>query len=378
MKLILENLDGKAVRTFLVEGDSAVVINRAKTRRLEVHTSVAALEAGKEKFDNLGEINRKELETAGFSLGNFGQLKLVEFVDACVANQAPEKETSRGWYGSLVLMIFLMGGFLTFLFLRPIETVKLEQEMRQQLVQIVKRNPPKPKVAQEVTQDMKTQKPDEQVKPVKTSKTLNIKRMGALSVLGQLKNSKQNGGLNLGAVNTTAGPGLGGNAGSGGIQKSLYGKGLVAAPLGAGSNMNGGGGYGTKGKGGGQAGYGSMSLVGSAGTASIPLGREALIEGGLDRDLISDVINRNMGQVRFCYEQGLQGNPGLAGRIAVAFTIGGNGQVKLANVENTTLNSQMVEDCIVMRLKTWKFPLPQGGADVKVSFPFVLRRSGQS
>ena len=378
MKLILENKDGKAVRTFLVEGDTAFVINRAKTRRLEIHTSITALEAGKEKFDQLGEISREKLKAGSFSLGNFGELKLVEFVETCVVNPAHEKETSKSWYGSLILMILLMGSFLTFLFLRPVETVKLEQELRQQLVQIVKRNPPKPKVIQEVTQDMKSEKTAEPVKPIKTTKTLNVKRFGALAALGQLKNSKQNSGLNLGAVNTTAGPGLGGNAGSGGIQKSLYGKGLVAAPLGAGSNMNGGGGYGTKGKGGGQAGYGSMSLVGSAGAASIPLGREALIEGGLDRDLISDVINRNMGQVRFCYEQGLQGNPGLAGRIAVAFTIGGNGQVKLANVENTTLNSQMVEECIVMRLKTWKFPLPQGGVDVKVSFPFVLRRSGQS
>jgi hypothetical protein len=378
MKLILENKDGKTVRTFLVEGDTAFVINRTKTRRLEIHTSVTALEASKEKFDHLGEISHENLKMSSFSLGNFGELKLVEFVETCIVNHAHEKETSKAWYGSLILMILLMGSFLTFLFLRPVETVKLEQEMRQQLVQIVKRIPPKPKVIQEVTQDMKTEKTAEPVKPVKTTKTLNVKRFGALAALGQLKNSKQNSGLNLGAVNTTAGPGLGGNAGSGGIQKSLYGKGLVAAPLGAGSNMNGGGGYGTKGKGGGQAGYGSMSLVGSAGAASIPLGREALIEGGLDRDLISDVINRNMGQVRFCYEQGLQGNPGLAGRIAVAFTIGGNGQVKLANVENTTLNSQTVEECIVMRLKTWKFPLPQGGVDVKVSFPFVLRRSGQS
>jgi hypothetical protein len=31
----------------------------------------------------------------------------------------------------------------------------------------------------------------------------------------------------------------------------------------------------------------------------------------------------------------------------------------------------------MMRLKTWKFPLPEGGVDVKVSYPFILRRAGQ-
>ena len=210
-----------------------------------------------------------------------------------------------------------------------------------------------------------------------TSKTASIKRLGALAVFGSMKNSPQKGGINLGAVNTTAGPGLGGTGGSGGIQTSLYGKGLVAAPLGAGANMQGGGGYGTKGKGGGQAGFGKISLVGSAGLDPIPLGKEALVEGGLDRDLIDEVIKRNMGQIRFCYEQGLQGDPSLAGRVAVDFVIGGSGLVKAASIANSSLNSNPVQECIVMRLKTWKFPLPQGGVDVKVSYPFVLRRTGQ-
>jgi hypothetical protein len=211
----------------------------------------------------------------------------------------------------------------------------------------------------------------------KEVKKTNLKRMGALAVLGSLKNSKQKGGLNLNAVQTTAGPGLGGTGGSGGVQTTIYAKGLVGAPLGAGANVQGGGGYGTKGKGGGQAGYGTMSLVGAKGSDPVPLAGEATVDGGLDKDLIAAVIMKNMGQIRFCYEQGLQGDPNLAGRVAMGFVIGGNGMVKSANVENTTVNSKLVEDCISLRLRSWKFPLPQGGVDVKVSFPFVLRRTGQ-
>ena len=170
---------------------------------------------------------------------------------------------------------------------------------------------------------------------------------------------------------------MGGTEGSGGVQTSLYGKGLTSAPLGAGANLQGGGGYGTKGKGGGQAGYGKLSLTGSAGTNPIALTQEATVETGLDRDQIAAVVNRNMGQVRFCYEQGLQGDPSLNGRVAIDFTISGTGQVSAAQVANTTLNSKMIEECIVMRLKTWKFPLPQGGVNVKVVYPFNLKRAGQ-
>ncbi|HVK61699.1 MAG TPA: AgmX/PglI C-terminal domain-containing protein, partial [Bdellovibrionales bacterium] len=159
------------------------------------------------------------------------------------------------------------------------------------------------------------------------------------------------------------------------VQTTLYGKGLVAAPLGAGANVNGGGGYGTKGRGGGQAGYGKMSLIGSAGTSVLPLGHEALIEGGLDMSSIEDVILRNMAQVRYCYEQGLQVKPSLKGRVKVSFVIGARGRVRTAGVANTTLGSNQVESCIVSRLKTWKFPQPEGGFDVKVSYPFSLQRA---
>jgi hypothetical protein len=212
----------------------------------------------------------------------------------------------------------------------------------------------------------------------KLDTTSAVKRQGALAILGSLNSGKNKGGIDLGAVNTTAGPGLGGTEGSGGVQTNIYAKGLVGAPLGAGGNLQGGGGYGTKGKGGGQAGYGKLSLVGSSGASTISLGSEALVEGGLDRDLIAAVIAKNLGQIRFCYEQGLQGSPGLAGRVSVDFTINGSGAVSFAKVQNTTLNASVVEDCILMRLKTWKFPLPQGGQEVKVSYPFVLRRAGQS
>ena len=371
MKLILENPEGKAVRTFLVEGDEAHVVSRQDTRRLELHMSLESLDAKKIRYEALGLVGKGKTELA---IESRGRLRVIEQVSEIEKNDGVKTESPRLWILSLTLMIASFASFLNYILNRPVETAKIEQELKQQVVKIVKQIQPKKTVQTATIQDNRSVEVKEKAV---TRKTASIKRMGALSVLGSLKSGKQKGGLNLGAVNTTAGPGLGGTQGSGGVQTTLYGKGLVAAPLGAGSNMQGGGGYGTKGKGGGQAGYGKMSLIGSAGTAPIPLGREAIIEGGLDRDLIDDVIKRNMGQVRFCYEQGLQGDPALGGRVAVRFVIGSNGQVATAGVESTSLNSKLVEDCIIMRLKSWKFPLPQGGVDVKVSYPFVLRRAGQ-
>ena len=107
---------------------------------------------------------------------------------------------------------------------------KIEEALKQQVVKIVQ-SLKKPEVVQpKPTGTIKENTP----KPVQ--KAVSIKRMGALSALGSLKASNQKAGLNLGAAQTTAGPGLGGTEGSGGVQTSLYGKGLTAAPLGAGAN----------------------------------------------------------------------------------------------------------------------------------------------
>lgn len=379
MKLVLESNDGKALRIFNVEGESAFVVSRRDSRRVELHRSLATLDAKKIRYENLGEIDFTKLAAQPFAIGDASLKIALDDLASLDRNEAaPGRERGALWLSILATVFALQGAFLVFLGRVPEQSAKLEQELKQQVVQIVKRMPQKTIKPIETRANVQTAT-DQKVQPTTaTRKVAAIKRMGALSVFGSLKNSSRAaGGVNLGAVNTTAGPGLGGTGGSGGVQASLYGKGLVAAPLGAGSNMQGGGGYGTKGKGGGQAGYGKLSLVGSAGSASIPLGREALIEGGLDKDLIADVINKNMGQIRFCYEQGLQGNPGLGGRVAIGFTIGSGGDVRIANVENTTLGSKIVEDCILMRLKTWKFPLPEGGREVKVSYPFMLRRAGQ-
>ncbi len=372
-KLVLEKDNGEVIRTFVLRGNEAHVIQRKDTRRLELVPNLEDLVNKRVKFSELGKI--QFTEDFEFDVPGIGRIKSAA-IDAKVAvDPEMEEESDRLWWGALFIMALFFFTSMVFMSNLTIQTPEIQEELKQEVVQIIQRLHPKPV---QPKMDATFANPDAQVretaKPVKTGA---VKRMGALGVLGSMKNSRQQGGLNLGAAQTTAGPGLGGTEGSGGVQTNIYAKGLVAAPLGAGGNIKGAGGYGTKGKGGGQAGYGTTSLLGATGGTSMALVSEATIDGGLDRDAIAAVINRNLGQVRFCYEQGLQGTPSLAGRVAVDFTIGGNGMVKTASVANTSLGSKIVEDCIVLRLKSWKFPLPQNGVDVKVSYPFVLRRAGQ-
>jgi hypothetical protein len=376
-KLVLTDNEGQLIRTFQVEGSNVVVVRRFDTRRLEVLSNTEELENKKIPFENLGAVHVENLKRDPFFVGKLGQLQFVENIENVVLdipNPQEDKNADRKIAAGLLVFAALL---LLVISNVPQTTAKIQKELEQQVVKIIKQTKPQSKPVETDVNFAKSQAQTTTATQKTTTPSKDVKRMGALAVLGSLKSGSQKGGLNLGAVSTSRGPGLGGTQGSGGVQTSLYGKGIVSAPLGAGGNIQGAGGYGTKGKGGGQEGYGKLSLIGSAGGSAMALGNEASVATGLDRDQIAEVIQRNIGQVRFCYEQGLQGNPSLNGRVAMDFTINKNGQVSEASVANSTINNKMIEDCIGLRLKSWKFPLPQGGVDVKVTYPFVLRRTGQ-
>lgn len=372
-QLVLEDNHGEVVRAYAWDGEPVSVVRRGDTLRLELVSSIESLKDKHIPFELLGSFDESHIKT-GFPVGALGALRVLPKIEVVSNDDRQTEEKSTLWWISLGTTLLLAGGLISVLVGHPPSLTSNEESLKQEVIKIVKHIPPRQKAAPNsfAQQGYETKADNNQPKSAD-----RLKRMGALGALGSLSKSKQFGGLNLGAANTTAGPGLGGTAGSGGVQTSLYAKGLTSAPLGAGGNVQGAGGYGTKGKGGGQAGYGKMTLVGSTGATPVGLSQEATVATGLDRDQIAAVINRNLGQVRFCYEQGLQGDPNLNGRVAVDFVIGGKGAVTAANVASSSLNSKAIEDCIVLRLKSWKFPLPQGGVDVKVSYPFVLRRTGQ-
>lgn len=373
LRLVLEDNLGNVTRQIPVTTKTAQLIQRFDTKRLEVVTDTAALDKHKIKFSKIADLDFDEIKKNKLPLGKFGSLRVVSDVKAVPVDGTVRTDGKKDLRASIVLAFAVFLFILSIIQFAPRENAKLNEQLKQQVVKIVQTK----EVKRQTVAPMKTTVSDPTATKMPTKRAELVKRSGALSALGSLRSGKQRGGLNLGAVNTTAGVGLGGTGGSGGVQTSLYGKGITSAPLGPGANIAGGGGYGTKGKGGGQAGYGSLSLVGAAGGAPVPLGAEAEVAQGLDRSAIDEVIRRNLGQVRFCYEQALQGTPSLSGRVAMGFTIGGNGLVKSAQVESSSMANKGVEDCITMRLKTWKFPVPQGGVDVKVTYPFVLRRQGQ-
>lgn len=393
----LENAHGQAVRAIEWETEELNFIFRHDTRRMESVSDLSPLTAQGVEFTVLETVDKKffKLKNRYPIRSVTGELSLVsESIDVQPNVELTEdnndeflailKKTS---IGAAVIALLLLG--VSF-FISNATPAKPELQIVEVLDRKDIEKPPVPVVTpMREKPPVVTSKITKTIKPVKTpkkvvknqfikttKKTPRVTQMGALGVLGSLTKSNQKGGLQINDAQTSAGIGRGGSQGSGGIQTSVYSKGMFAAPLGSGNRADGAGGYGTKGKGGGRAGYGKVQLVGTGSSSSFfePIESEAWTEGGLDRNAIAAVIFRHLSEVRFCYEQGLQRKPNLAGRVSMNFIIGPKGQVTTATVNNSSLGHPPVETCIRDRLKTWKFPQPQGGVNVKVNYPFSLRR----
>lgn len=392
----LENNQGQAVRALPLDlGHSGSIhfIFREDTRRLEVVSELESLDRNEIPYRLLETLKKSDLSSKKKHKLAFtnSELTLVEDVTELQTDQnLPEDDSEKfmtllkktsGVGITLGAVIFALSFFIS-------NNDETKEELR--TVQVIDREKLEiPKVVKvSETPVAKTKMISKSVKPQKMivkklvknqfarkkAQTVQLNQVGALAVLGNMKSSTQRGGLRLDQARTSAGPGRGGDQGSGGVQTAVYAKGLFAAPVGTGNRANGAGGYGTKGKGGGQGGYGEIKLAGAAGSFFEPIENEISTEGGLDRNEIAAVIQRHLSEVRFCYEKGLQKNPRLSGRVSMKFMIGPNGRVTVAQIGNSSLNYQPSETCIRDRLKTWKFPEPQGGVTVKVNYPFVLRR----
>jgi pSer/pThr/pTyr-binding forkhead associated (FHA) protein len=129
----------------------------------------------------------------------------------------------------------------------------------------------------------------------------------------------------------------------------------------------------TKGRGGGDAGFGSGGLGGHKGISITPGGNGESFSGTIDREAIRRVIRENINAFRACYERELNRNPDLQGKIVLEWDIGERGRVMRGKVSSNDMGNKAVGECILDRLKTLTFPEPPTANEVTVSYPFFFK-----
>lgn len=179
---------------------------------------------------------------------------------------------------------------------------------------------------------------------------------GIRDALGSLK---QGGGIGesqaiAGLGTRGTGPGGGGGLGLGGL------------------GTRGGGGRGSGG--GGEFGMNLGAAHARSETRVVP--GKTTVSGSCERAVVGKAVARHASEVRYCYEVELNRQPSLAGKVSVSFTIDPAGAVSDATVLQSTLSSPGVEQCILARVRRWKFPEPKGGGVCVINYPWVFKAAG--
>lgn len=95
------------------------------------------------------------------------------------------------------------------------------------------------------------------------------------------------------------------------------------------------------------------------------------VNGRLPPETIQRVVRANNPRYRRCYEQGLQKDPKLTGRVTVKFVIGRDGSVTSAQDGGSDIGDPTVTSCVVRVFSSLRFPEPEGGI-VTVTYPLVF------
>ena len=146
---------------------------------------------------------------------------------------------------------------------------------------------------------------------------------------------------------------------------------------GGGLGIGGGGGSGVGGIGiGGGGGLGGrFGRMGGIGRRKIRIrSGSASVFGKLHPNEVRAVIRAHRREVHHCYQKGLMANDKLAGTVRVSFLINTSGRVNSCSVQEN-LAIPKVGNCICGRLRTWKFPQPQGGL-ARVAYAWTLQPGG--
>ncbi len=126
------------------------------------------------------------------------------------------------------------------------------------------------------------------------------------------------------------------------------------------------------------SGYGSGNGVNvkGQGNGQLEIGlntQEATVDEGLTKEEVARVIHSHMNEIRYCYESAILKDPTIAGKLLVDFKINSSGIVPNAGVAESSLHDLQVTQCLLGKLKSWKFPQPRGGVVVAVSYPFIFK-----
>lgn len=390
-KWILQDEQGQAIRSIHTRSDKAHLILIKNSGRLTLVEDLESLESNNIPFEKIHTFTSqsKSLKLSnGYSIKLSNENTELKSISFTSINEDDENQKPFFIYfkksGIIHLSLILSFILMNFLFKyfneneTPPQSVKLVEIKEEKKFVSKKVVPQEKQIVKKQSIQKVTQKAPNKTKTVQSKDNTASKSLALLKSLNsnsaQLDNSKN---LIKSAGSNFKGGGGVGASGAGGTPSVIGNKGLRAAQSGVGSLKSSSvSGYG-QGLGGGSSQSG-LKVSNQIRGKSIPGSPDdGFTDSGLDRDQIIAVINKNRGQITYCYEQALKASPTTRGTVGIKFVINPEGRVSRATISESNVNDSKLESCMVAKLRSWPFPKPVGNVNVDVFYPFHLAKLGQ-
>ena len=118
-----------------------------------------------------------------------------------------------------------------------------------------------------------------------------------------------------------------------------------------------------------------------AGCANTPSTQELdfkdSVSAKTSKEKIRNVIRTNKDVIKSCYEDGLNRNANLKGKVILKWSIITGGFVSKNEVIANTTNDKVFGECIAEKVKTFVFPDPGEKSGI-VTFPFLFSSNQQT
>ena len=90
-------------------------------------------------------------------------------------------------------------------------------------------------------------------------------------------------------------------------------------------------------------------------------------------DAFEETIDAKKGDVTDCFATAKEAKPDLGGKLALEFTIGGDGKVTAVKVEaGSTINDPGLTTCVTDKAKSWQFAKTRDGEPMVLPYSFNL------
>lgn len=95
----------------------------------------------------------------------------------------------------------------------------------------------------------------------------------------------------------------------------------------------------------------------------------------VDKDSLRTAIRRHDHEILQCYSVAVKAQPSLAGRLILNLSYtGAEGRVRKAYIDKSasTIDDKSLNECVVDRAMSWRFPPTPEQFDVVVTYPYTL------